>query len=149
VLLRYSQGERPSSEVLSRLVAPLVRVQVEASNKPGALDVWALIDTAMHKMTVHVPRKLYVDVAPENAHLVADARRVDRILPDGSEALTMLEIEVSEEEFLQEAKVRFLVSTTVEISAAALITNTSNKSWISTYPRYAGRCNCGKAILCP
>lgn len=84
----------------------LVWLQVEPGAKPGQLDVWALIDTAMHKMTVEVPRKIYVDVAASAAHLLAGARRVDRTLPDGSQPAVLLELELPEEELIDQAKVR-------------------------------------------
>lgn len=87
-------------------LAEYVWLQVEPGAKPGQLDVWALIDTAMHKMTVEVPRKIYVDVAASAAHLLAGARRVDRTLPDGSQPAVLLELELPEEELIGQAKVR-------------------------------------------
>eukprot|EP00892_Ulva_mutabilis_P006158 jgi/Ulvmu1/3914/UM018_0137.1 len=79
-------------------------IQVEPGSVPGQLDVWALIDTAMHKMVVEVPRKVYVDIAAESAALLAGARRVDRTLPDGSKPAHLLELELPEEELLNEAQ---------------------------------------------
>ena len=81
-------------------------LQVEPGPVPGQLDVWALIDTAMHKMTVEVPRKIYVDVAADCAQQLSGARRVDRTLPDGSQPANLLELELPEEELLNEAQVR-------------------------------------------
>lgn len=80
-------------------------LQVEQGAKPGQLDVWALIDTAMHKMAVEVPRKIYVDVAASAVQLLAGARRVDRTLPDGSQPAALLELELPEEELLEQSKV--------------------------------------------
>ena len=63
-------------------------IQVEPTAKPGVLDVWTLIDTAMHKMTLHVPRTMYVDVTAGSMHLLEGnarfagaVRKVDRTLP--------------------------------------------------------------------
>ena len=80
-------------------------LQVAPGSKPGALEVWALIDTAMHRITVNVPRTLYVDVAFEHSHLLAGARQVHRTLPDGSQPATLLELSMPEEEFLEHAPV--------------------------------------------
>lgn len=99
-------------ESLKRLVMCL---QVEPTNKPGVLDVWALIDTSMHKMTLQVPRTLYVDVAAGSMHVLEGSERfakgvkkVDRTLPDGSAAEVLLQVELGEEDFIKDHTVRTL-----------------------------------------
>lgn len=90
-----------------------VYLQVEPTGKPGVLDVWALIDTSMHKMTLDVPRTMYVDVTAGSIHLLEQnarfagaVRKVDRTLPDGSAPEALLELELPEEDFVQDHNVR-------------------------------------------
>jgi hypothetical protein len=80
-------------------------LQVAPASKPGSFDVWALIDTALHRVTVHVPRTLYVDVDFEKSDLLAGARLVERTLPDGSQPGALLELQLGEPEFLAGAQV--------------------------------------------
>lgn len=83
-------------------------LQVSPARKGGALDVWALVDTFLHRMTVHVPRALYVDVDFSHSDALAGARPVDRTLPDGTQAATLLELEMSEADFVTNAPVCIL-----------------------------------------
>ena len=75
-------------------------------SKPGTLDVWVLVDTAMHRMTVTVPRTLYVDVEPDKRAALPGARQVERTLPDGGAAAALLELSMPEDEFIANAPVR-------------------------------------------
>ena len=75
--------------------------------------MWTLIDTSMHKMTLNVPRTMYVDVTAGSMHLLESSarfagavRKVDRTLPDGSAPEALLELELPEEDFVQDHNVR-------------------------------------------
>jgi hypothetical protein len=96
------KGDVPISFSSSLQVAP-------CAGTAGTLDVWALIDGAMHRMAVAVPRTLYVDVASDAASLVSGARRVRRTLPDGAAPEALLEVTMSEADFLDGAAVRHLL----------------------------------------
>lgn len=82
------------------------RLQVAQGSRPGTLEVWALIDSALHRVSVNVPRTLYVDVAFESSHLLAGGKQVERTLPDGGRAATLLELTMSEGDYLAHAPVR-------------------------------------------
>jgi hypothetical protein len=56
-------------------------------------------------MLVNVPRIFYVDVDLERRHHLSGARQVDRTLPDGCQATTLLELQMSEEDFLTNSAV--------------------------------------------
>lgn len=98
-------------------------LQVAPTAQPGVFDVWALIDTAMHRVPVRVPRTLYVDVDFERSDLLAGARLVERTLPDGSQPAALLELQLSERDFLATAPVRCACArttcTTQELTQAA------------------------------
>jgi hypothetical protein len=80
-------------------------LQVAPGNSPGSFDVWALIDRALHRVKVNVPRTLYVAVDFEKSDLLAGARLVERTLPNGSHPRPVLELQLSEAEFLSSAQV--------------------------------------------
>lgn len=73
-------------------------LQVTEGRLPGEVTVWALIDSAMHRLTVSVPRTLYVALAPAGSSLMPGAKRVTRTLPDGSLPSTLIELEYTETE---------------------------------------------------
>ncbi|KAG0453679.1 hypothetical protein HPP92_024983 [Vanilla planifolia] len=78
-------------------------MQLLPSAKPGRFQAWIIVDSAMLKVHIDVPRVFYLNSkAPITEEF--PGRRVNKTLPHGRPTFNLIEVVIDEEQFLAESK---------------------------------------------
>ncbi len=77
----------------------------EEVNQPGIFNVWVFFDNnRLERLSVEVPRVIYVNTRTPNDAASANGRKVERLLPRGRPCLNLYELSMSEKEYRENQK---------------------------------------------
>ncbi|OIT28308.1 PREDICTED: DNA polymerase epsilon catalytic subunit A-like [Nicotiana attenuata] len=78
-------------------------VQLEPTSQHGQFFAWVVVEGAMHKISVTIPRVFYLNSkAPITEEF--PGRRVNKILPHGRHSYNLIEVIIDEDQFKSESK---------------------------------------------
>ncbi|VFQ71576.1 unnamed protein product [Cuscuta campestris] len=78
-------------------------VQLAPTSQHGQLTAWVVVEGVMHKISINIPRKFYLN---SKASITEEfpGRRVNKILPHGRRSHTLIEVITDEDQFRAESK---------------------------------------------